>query len=304
MRRRLALALTAVAVSLAACSRSEPTATTADLTARRLGELGDSLAAAEPTSPAGMALLMAAQVVRAGAPLGTIQVAVGDTTESYAAVAAEVAVSPQLCSTMTMPGGMPADAFCRPQLWMVAWQGAAPSVSRVLTVTSDTGHASFDWSSSISFGDTTTTFPSLAFAELVEPPAHAAWWATKGGATAAELSRGGGCARQPTRSGSGVASTCTLATFSFAVDGGFDTQPFWGDPADSTFGGAFVPPDSTRPPRPLRAVRMTPQPVPGIHIEITAMPPMRGPFGALIAGRRSFTPTRAAARGAQVLTRP
>ena len=64
MRRRLAFALATVAVALAACSKSEPTASTVDLTARRLGELGDSLAAAEPGSPAGRALLLASQVVR------------------------------------------------------------------------------------------------------------------------------------------------------------------------------------------------------------------------------------------------
>ena len=262
--RRL-LTLTTSLLVLAACGDEPSGPSDAELTARRLDQLADSLLDAGGLGSS-VALRMASDALRSGAPLRSVTVSLDGMVGTWTGIAVRMSTSATACAQLLedlapVPPGLD---VCAPIQWMTAWEGTMPEATRMIGIVGDTG--TVDFSMRGGFESTEEVGTGFGFATFHELATDRLWWADSGSARAVEAATDGACPRQPARGEMAATFGCALARFQVSVGGRFRYLDV--DVLNPLVPAGALPLEQGEPALPPRRVVVAPQLLGGMHLEI------------------------------------
>lgn len=268
---RLSTSLLAGALSLAVvtgCEDDPAGPDPVDGTADRLAHLADSLGASGDVTTV-MALLMASDALRAGAALQQIAVTLDGTTSAWSAVATKLTLSDEACAQLLdgLPGTIPdAEPFCAPSQFTVAWRGARPEATSLLSFAGDTGTVSFGFGFGVFEGEP----GGFGFSMLRDLGSDVLWFADSGSARSVVQSSGGACPRRMPPRDIEIEMECTLERYGVTLAARYGALDFGElSPLDPS-----SPPDDEGPMLPPRRASIATQSVGGMHLHIVRYPDM------------------------------
>ena len=280
---RLSASLLACALSVAVvtgCGDDPAGPDPVDGTADRLAHLADSLGASGDITTV-MALHMASDALRAGASLQQIGVTLDGTTSAWTAVATQLTLSDEACAQLLdgLPGTIPdAESFCAPSQFTVAWRGARPELTSLLSFAGDTGTVSFDFGFGVFEGEP----GGFGFSMLRDLGSDVLWFADSGSARSVVQASGGACPRRLPPRSIEIEMECTLERYGVTLAARYGGLAGGQLPLDPS-----SPPDE-EPMLPPRRASIATQSVGGMHLHVVRYPDMPSlqRRGATTAGSR------------------